>query len=52
VIVSDLMPGGPADLAGLRIKDIILSVDAMPIDSLPRLGFHLYTRDAGDRRPA
>jgi serine protease Do len=49
VIVSDLMPGGPADLAGLEVKDIIVSIDSKPIDSLPLIMFSLYTRRAGDR---
>ncbi len=30
VIVSDVAPGGPADQAGLRIQDIIISVDGNP----------------------
>jgi serine protease Do len=49
VIVSDLEPGGPADAAGVRIKDIIVSIDDKPIDSLPLIAFHLYTRREGDR---
>jgi serine protease Do len=49
VVVSDLIPGGPADLAGLNQKDIIVSVDDKPIDSLPLIGFYLFTRHAGDR---
>jgi serine protease Do len=49
VLVSDLFPGGPADLAGLEAKDIIVSIDDKPIDSLPMIAFYLYTRNAGDR---
>jgi serine protease Do len=49
VIVSDLMPGGPAELAGLKVKDIILSVDDRPMDNLPLLAFSLYASNAGDR---
>ena len=48
VIVSDLWPGGPADLAGLQIKDVILSIDGRPMDSLPILAFNLYARNAGE----
>src|SRR5947208_10247144 len=49
VIVSDLLPGGPADLAGLRVQDVILSIDGRPMDSLPLLAFYLYARNAGDQ---
>jgi serine protease Do len=44
VIVSDVMPGGPAASAGLKIQDIILSVDGRNIDSLPLFGFTLFTQ--------
>ena len=49
VIVSDLAPGGPADIAGLSVKDIIVTIDGKPIDSLPLVAFNLYTRHADDR---
>jgi len=49
LIVSDLLPEGPAQAAGLRIQDVIESVDDMPMNSLLELAFHLYTRNAGDR---
>jgi serine protease Do len=49
VIVADVVPGGPADVADLLVQDIIVSVDGRPVDSLPFLGFQLFTRSAGDR---
>jgi serine protease Do len=49
VIVSDVLPGGPADTAGLKIQDIVLSVDGRPIDSLPIFGFILFTRPPGEK---
>ena len=42
VIVSDVLPGGPADGAGLKIQDIVVSVDGRPIDSLPMFGYGFY----------
>jgi serine protease Do len=47
--VSYLEPGGPADIAGLSVGDIIVGIDDKSIDSLPLIAFHLYTRRAGDR---
>src|SRR5204863_9773293 len=35
VIVSDVWPGGPAEAAGLKIGDILVSVDGQPVDNLP-----------------
>lgn len=42
VIVSDVNPGGPAEAAGLKTADIILSADDRPIDTLPALTAALY----------
>jgi serine protease Do len=49
VIVSDVVPGGPADAAGLRVQDIILRVDDKPLENVPSLVLQLYTRDAGEQ---
>jgi len=35
VIVSDVVPGGPAEAAGLNIGDVVVSADDRPIDTLP-----------------
>lgn len=48
VIVSDVAPGGPADQAGLRIQDIIISVDGNPTVSLPMFGQSLYLHQGGE----
>ena len=42
VIISDVVPGGPAAKAGLKAKDIVLSIDGRPIDSLPKFSIWLY----------
>jgi serine protease Do len=48
VIVSDILPGGPADKAGLKIQDIIVSVDGRPIDSFPMFGYSFYLHHPGE----
>ncbi len=49
VIVSDVLPGGPADKAGLKIQDIILSINDKPVGNLPMFGMHMLMLHAGDR---
>ena len=49
VIISDVTPGSPAETAGLKIQDIILSVDDKPVGSLPIFGTYFYMLKAGDR---
>jgi serine protease Do len=44
VIVSDVTPDGPADKAGLKIGDIVLSVDALAIGSMPLAAMIITTR--------
>jgi serine protease Do len=35
VIVSDVQPGGPAEAAGIKLQDIILTMDEHQVDSMP-----------------
>jgi len=42
VLVVDVTPGGPAEAAGLKIQDIVLSADDRPIDTLPSFWSALY----------
>jgi serine protease Do len=48
LIVSDVAPGGPADAAGLKTQDVIVSVDGTPTDSLPLFSHSLYMHPSGD----
>jgi len=48
VIVSDVSPGGPADTAGMRIQDVILSVDGTLTGSLPLFDHSLYMHKSGE----
>jgi serine protease Do len=47
-MICDVSPGSPAALAGLRMQDIVVSIDGMSVDGVPRLAFQLFTRSAGD----
>jgi serine protease Do len=49
VIVSDVVPGSPAESAGLRVKDIITSIDGKPVETLPSVGTRLFMRAGGER---
>jgi serine protease Do len=42
VIICDLTPGGPAEAAGMRIGDIVVSADDRPVDTLPALTAAMY----------
>jgi len=49
VIVSDVAPGSPAETAGLKVRDVITSIDGLPADTLPSLGTRLFMRRGGER---
>jgi serine protease Do len=48
VIVTDISPDGPANTAGLRIQDVILSVDGSPTGSLPLFAHSLNLHKSGE----
>jgi serine protease Do len=48
VIVSDVWPGGPAEAAGLKIGDILVSVDGQVADNLPTVNYNFRLRDTTD----
>jgi S1-C subfamily serine protease len=48
VVVSDVMPGGPAEAAGLGVKDVIATVNGKHADSVPMLSLELSRYVAGD----
>jgi serine protease Do len=48
VIVSDVVPGSPAERAGLKIQDVIVSLDGLPVDNVPLFALGLYLLNTGD----
>lgn len=42
VVIVDVLPGGTAESAGLKINDVVTAVDGRPIRSLPQLESSLY----------
>ena len=48
VIVSDVLPGSPAQLAGVQTGDILVSVDGQPADNLPTVSYYFRLRDSSD----
>jgi serine protease Do len=49
VVVSDVLPDSPAMAAGVRIGDVILSIDGRMADSVPYVSFRLMSVNAGSK---
>jgi Trypsin-like serine proteases, typically periplasmic, contain C-terminal PDZ domain len=49
VIVSDVWPHGPAEAAGLKVGDILVSVDGQAADNLPTVTYNFRLRDSPDK---
>jgi serine protease Do len=47
VIVSDVLPRSPAMAAGVRVGDVLLTIDGRTADSVPYVSFRLMSVDAG-----
>ena len=48
VAISGIVPGGPAESAGLERGDLLVSVDGQPVRSLRQLYSSLWTKAPGD----
>ncbi len=49
VIVSDVWPGGPAEAVGLKVGDVLVSVDDQPADNLPSVNYFFRLRDSAEK---
>src|SRR5215813_4177626 len=49
LIVSDIVPGSPAENAGLKVLDIVTTIDDRPADNLATLATSLFMRRGGER---
>jgi serine protease Do len=47
-LVSDVVAGGPADAVGMRVGDVIISVDGEPVDGVLPVGMRLFTSNGKD----
>jgi serine protease Do len=48
VVLGDVLPGSPADRAGLRAGDLVLALDGKPMENGRQLQVGLYRRAVGD----
>ena len=47
VVLADVHPGGPAERAGLRIRDIVLTLDGKVMENARQFQVNLYQRGVG-----
>lgn len=48
LLVSDVIPGSPADSAGIRVQDILLSLDSHSVETPAQYETSFYTKRAGN----
>jgi len=49
VIISDVEPGSPAEIAGVRTQDVITNIDGYQVNNLPSLGTRMFLRSGGEQ---
>jgi serine protease Do len=48
IVVSDVLPGSPADEAGVQLQDIVTAVDGRPTQIVPMFGLEMSSHNPGD----
>lgn len=48
VVVADIEPNGPAEIAGLKRRDVVLSLNTRPIETARQFTSHIYRRESGE----
>jgi serine protease Do len=48
VLLGDVLPGSPADRAGLKVGDMVLKLDGKPMENGRQLEVNLYRRSIGE----
>ena len=43
-MVADVLPGGPAAIGGVEVKDVILALDGKPIENARQFGVNIYQK--------
>lgn len=51
VVISDVLPGGPAQSAGLAAGDVLVSINGQPADNLPTVSYYFLLGDFGETVP-
>jgi serine protease Do len=51
VVISDVLPGGPAQAAGLAMGDVLVSINGQPADNLPTVSYYFLLGDFGETVP-
>jgi serine protease Do len=48
VLVSDIEPNGPADLAGVQARDLVIAINGTPTPTLPTFGIEMLGHKPGE----
>jgi len=49
VVIADVYPGGPAEKAGMKSGDIVLTLDGKPMENGRQLDVNLYRKEIGKK---